>query len=478
MGDAFITKPFSNVDPIATIIQDAERRRMEREQKAKDLAKQQENLYKGINIGSDKYWADADAGKFYGPDGVVTKLLDKTKQYYLKNGGKGLNPMQMAEIQTELGNIQSLAGQSLNDRERYQQFIKTLSADKGKEYDYEGSLPLADQFKGTELGTRGELAPNLRPFNPTAFLDKQYTTDIFNNVKQYIKPAKSVEEQEANQIYLNNLKNQWRPLIKQTLKSTGRVSDDELDNMTDAYLSAFDYYAGYDPTTDENQALKQDQFDFDKGYKNALLALKKQGLDIQQQNADTNSFKSGVTGDVEDMTGVNSFIQSLTAGDPAAMERLANIPIPIGVNLDGSPKFAMPVGKPKIVAGADLEGKTAESGAKYDPNKRYIEVTYDKPYSGTAKKIYIPMDSSEGIVKQLVQGRIGKGYNLEVLSKKVTPANDPEDPLSKNKSGSYQSGSNTTKTSYKFSATNTKSGQKIYSNDGVNWVDGNGNAIK
>lgn len=485
MGDAFITTPISGIDPIAQIIQNGAQRRQEREKQRQEQLKQQEDIFKGINLGSDKYWVDKDAEYFHGPEGAVPKLLEEVKKAYIAGNGK-LNPLDYAKFQQSISKLQADAAQSLKDRDVYTKSIEAFRNPKSN-YDVDKSLELANGFAGAPLGQRdvNNLAGVAKQIDPIQHLNKNFGPAILKNIAPYVKVFDDKDQQAKAQEQIDGTYAAWKPGMISSLVAQGMEPDEALKAVED-YGATIRGNAGYTDRLDKQQTLDQDKLDWQKTYQKNHMAnedartdIMRQRLTIAQQLKDLQISKSGLTGNIEDPTGVVEFSQALATKTPEAISRLNSIPVQ-SIETDeitGKPKLAYSNNDAHVVKGSELSDTRNQFGDSFDPNKEYIVVTYNAPISDKGNKLIIPVGGDDNNVKTITQSLIARGYNDEVLHKKNTRYNNPNDAYSNNKSGSSSYSKTQKSSSSKQSGSvatvnknviysKSKSGKPIYSEDG------------
>lgn len=445
MGDAFITTPISGIDPIAQIIQNGAQRRQEREKQRQEQLKQQEDIFKGINLGSDKYWVDKDAEYFHGPEGLVPKLVGKVKQFYIDNKGK-LPPMAMAEIQQDLSKLQADAAQSLKDRDLYAKFIQTIGNPKSG-YDLEESLKQADLgFTNAGLGKRNvnSLTGVAKKVDASQFLNKNYGPTIDKDLGPYTKVFDDKTQQEEAQKQIDGTFAAWKPTLISSLVAQG-IDPEIAAQEVDKYGATIRGKAGYTPKT-ANQ----------KEYQDATIELKKKTearqaahqkvmeqlgwgrLGVSQRNATVNEEK--LANSTTQPADIRALVDAAAKGDQNAIE-LLNI----------SNKYAGDSEKIiKVVNGDGRKLINPATGIEYtaDPKEKFIVLEDEK-----SKKIRWQPTHDEAL-QQFTDGKFGQAVNKyiqvdETSVKSVKPVafgtKDQPTVGSKNSSSSSTK-SNTTNT--------------------------------
>lgn len=326
MGDAFITTPISGIDPIAQIIQNGAQRRQEREKQRQEQLKQQEDIFKGINLGSDKYWVDKDAEYFHGPEGAVPKLLEEVKKAYIAGKGK-LNPLDYARFQQSISKLQADAAQSLKDRDVYTKSIESFRNPKSG-YDVDKSLELANGFAGAPLGQRdvNNLAGVAKQIDPIQFLNKNYGATIDKDLAPYTKIFDSKEQQEEAQKQIDGTFAAWKPSLISSLVAQGKDLD-EATKSVEEYGANIRGKAGYTPKTANQKAYQDATIELKKktearqaAHQKVMEQLGWGRLGVSERNATVNEKK--LASSTAQPADIRSLVDAAAGGDQNAIDLL------------------------------------------------------------------------------------------------------------------------------------------------------------
>lgn len=401
MGDAFITTPISGIDPIAQIIQNGAQRRQEREKQRQEQLKQQEDIFKGINLGSDKYWVDKDAEYFHGPQGAVPKLLEEVKKAYIAGKGK-LNPLDYARFQQSISKLQADAAQSLKDRDVYTKSIEAFRNPKSN-YDVDKSLEMANGFAGAPLGQRdvNNLAGAAKQIDPIQHLNKNFGPAILKNIAPYVKVFDDKDQQAKAQEQIDGTYAAWKPGMISSLVAQGMEPDEALKAVED-YGATIRGNAGYTPKTANQKAyqdattkLKGDALAEQKRHHKVLESLGWGRLGVSQRNATVNEKK--LANSTTQPADIRALVDAAAKGDQNAIE-LLNI----------SNKYAGDSEKIiKVVNGDGRKLINPATGIEYtaDPKQKFIVLEDEK-----SKEIRWQPTHDEAL-QQFTDGKFGQAVN-------------------------------------------------------------------